>query len=100
MTGHRRGAEAEAVVAMTGVRSIRGEQCRAGRRVVGWSLEALAYTSGVSRDAIGHFERGERATKPETVAAITGALEAEVVLTLGGASSGGAGVLLPLDREL
>jgi transcriptional regulator with XRE-family HTH domain len=61
---------------MTGTRSIRGEQCRAGRGVLGWSLEALAYKSGIGRDAIGHFERGERATKPETLAAIIGALEA------------------------
>jgi transcriptional regulator with XRE-family HTH domain len=39
-------------------------------------VEELAHTAGVSRNSIGYFERGQRATRPETLAAIIGALEA------------------------
>ena len=59
-------------------------QCKEGRRVLAWSVEELAHRAGLSRNSIGYFERGQRATRPETLAAIVGALEsAGVVFTNG-----------------
>jgi DNA-binding XRE family transcriptional regulator len=53
-----------------------GEQCRAARRLLGWSLAEHAHVAGVGLQAIGAFERGETIPRPETLAAIVGALEA------------------------
>ena len=55
---------------------ITGEQCRAARRLLGLSLERFAPVAGVGFQAIGAFERGETIPRPETLAAIVGALEA------------------------
>lgn len=56
--------------------SITSEQCRAARRLLGWSLVEHAHRAGVSLGPIGAFERGESVPRPETLAAIVGALEA------------------------
>ena len=55
---------------------ITGEQCRAARRLLGWSLEKYAHRAGVSLGAIGAFERGESMPRPETLEAIIGTLKA------------------------
>ena len=55
---------------------VSGEQCRAARRLVGWSLEKHAHRAGVSLQVIGAFERGESVPRPEKLAAIMGALKA------------------------
>ena len=55
---------------------ITGAQCRAARRLLGLSLEGFAHVAGVGFQAIGAFERGETVPRPETLAAIVGALEA------------------------
>ena len=54
---------------------ITGEQCRAARRLLGLSLERFAPIAGVRFQVIGAFERGESLPRPETLAAILGALE-------------------------
>ena len=54
---------------------ITGEHCRAARRLLGWSLAEHSHVSGVGLQAIGAFERGETVPRPETLAAIVGALE-------------------------
>ena len=56
--------------------SITGEQSRAARRLLGWSLQNHAHRAGVSVGPIGAFERGESVPRPETLGAIVGALEA------------------------
>ncbi len=55
-------------------------QCKEGRRVLAWSVEELAYTAGLGRNTIGAFERGQRATRPETLAAIVEALKSAGVV--------------------
>jgi len=61
---------------------VTGEHCRAARRLVGWSLAEHSHVSGVGLQAIGAYERGETVPRPETLAAIVGALEkAGVVFT-------------------
>ena len=61
-----------------------GEQCRQARLALGWSLEALADRAGVSKESISALERGRRVHRPETLAAIVGALQAaSVVITPG-----------------
>jgi len=65
---------------------VTGEQCRAGRRLLGWSLAHFAHVAGLNTWAVGRFERGETIPRPEVLAAITGALEAAgVELTADGA---------------
>ena len=53
-----------------------GEQCRAARRLLGWSLAEHAHVAGVGLHTVGTFERGEAVPRPETLKAIIGALEA------------------------
>lgn len=55
---------------------IHGEQCRAGRRLLGWSIEEHAHAAGVNVQTIGAFERAQCVPRAQTLAAITGALEA------------------------
>jgi hypothetical protein len=55
---------------------ITGEQCRAARRLLGWTLRDHAASSGLGVHAIGAFERGETVPWPETLAAIAAALRA------------------------
>ena len=56
--------------------SITGEQCRAARGQLGWSVEKHASRAGVGLGVIGAFERGESVPRPETLKAIVGALKA------------------------
>ena len=65
-----------------------GQQCRQARLALGWSLEALADRAGVSKEAISSFERGKRAPRPETLAAIIGALQAAGVVFRNGDETG------------
>jgi transcriptional regulator with XRE-family HTH domain len=37
---------------------ISGDQCRAARRLLGWTQDDLAAASGICRKTIGNFERG------------------------------------------
>ena len=53
---------------------ITGEQCRAARRLLGWSMHEHAHVAGVGVHAVGNFERGETVPRAETLAAIVGAL--------------------------
>ena len=71
-----RGATGTTRAAKTPAGGITGEQCRAARRLIGLSLERFADVAGVGFQAIGAFERGETVPRPETLAAILGALEA------------------------
>ena len=53
--------------------------CRAGRALLGWSIDELAAAAGVSRRVIVLLENGHRAPKSSTVAQITAAFAAERV---------------------
>ena len=61
--------------ALSNTRTMSGDKCREARRLLGWSIDTLAHTSGIGRDAISNFELAKAASKPESVAAIVGALE-------------------------
>jgi hypothetical protein len=74
---------------------ITGEQCRAARRLLGMSLERFAPVAGVGFQAIGAFERKETVPRPETLAAIVGALEAAGVEFTDGDEPGVKLVRLP-----
>jgi DNA-binding XRE family transcriptional regulator len=54
---------------------VTGEQCRAARHLLGWSLADHSHVAGVGLQSIGAFERGTVAPRPETLKAIIGALE-------------------------
>ena len=54
---------------------ITGDQCRAARRLLGWSQEKHSHEAGLRSQGVGAFERGEVVPRPETMAAIVGALE-------------------------
>ena len=56
--------------------AITADQCRAARRLLGWSQETHSHAAGISSQGVGAFERGEVVPRPETMAAIIGALEA------------------------
>ena len=55
---------------------ITADQCRAARRLLGWSQETHSHEAGISSQGVGAFERGEVVPRPETMAAIIGALKA------------------------
>ena len=69
-----RGALAKAAAQTPG--GITGQECRAARRLLGWTLRKHAAASRLSNHTVGAFERGEGFPLPETLAAIVGALEA------------------------
>jgi hypothetical protein len=50
--------------------------CRQARELLGWTRARHAKAAGVGSDVLARFERGERATRPEAVAAILSALTA------------------------
>ena len=58
------GAASPEPVSPTPRGSITGEQCRAARRQLGWSVEKHASRAGVGRGAISAFERGESVPRP------------------------------------
>ena len=55
---------------------ITGAQCRAARHLLGLSLERFTPVAGVRFQVIGAFERGKSVQRPETLAAVVGALVA------------------------
>jgi transcriptional regulator with XRE-family HTH domain len=72
---------------------ISAEQCRGARAMLGWSQEALASASRISRPTIVDFERGARTPYANNLAAIRSALEAAGVEFIE-ENGGGAGVRL------
>jgi DNA-binding XRE family transcriptional regulator len=51
------------------------DQCRAARRLLGWTQNDLAAASGVCRKTIGNFERGACAPYPSSLKALREALQ-------------------------
>ena len=55
--------------------SLTGEQCRVARRLLGKTIEQFAGVTRIGAKSLSLFERGQRTPQPETLAAITRALE-------------------------
>lgn len=53
------------------------EHCAAAREMLGWSVEALAFRSGVTIKAIMDFESGKRQLRQVSLQALAFAMEAE-----------------------
>ena len=51
------------------------EQCRGARAMLGWSQDALAERSGVSKPTVTDFERGARTPMPMNLQALRRTLE-------------------------
>ena len=64
--------------------AFRLEHCQPARKILGWSVEALAFRSGVSVKAIEDFERGARELLPVTLQALAFSLEREGLIFLPG----------------
>lgn len=60
------------------------EQCIQARERLGWSVEALAFRSGVSRKAIGEYEAGARRLLNITRQALTFAFESAGLVIIPG----------------
>lgn len=73
--------------------SLTPQQCRAARGLLNWSRPRLAEAVGVTLEAIGYFERGERTPHPKNLDAIRAAFEAAGVEFIDG-NGGGPGVRL------
>ncbi|MFV0929306.1 helix-turn-helix domain-containing protein [Pseudomonas jessenii] len=58
--------------------------CAQAREMLGWTVEALAFRSGVSTKAIRELERGTRTLRRVTLQALSFALEAEGLFFLPG----------------
>jgi DNA-binding XRE family transcriptional regulator len=58
--------------------------CAQARAMLGWTVEALAFRSGVSVKAIREFEQGIRTLRRVTIQALSFALEAEGLIFLPG----------------
>jgi len=58
--------------------------CAQAREMLGWSIEALAFRSGVSTKAIRELELGTRTLRRVTMQALSFALEAEGLFFLPG----------------
>ncbi|PZX11856.1 helix-turn-helix protein [Palleronia aestuarii] len=69
------------------------QQCKAARAMLGLSQDGLAKRSGVAVSSIIPFEKGQRAPRNATLAAIRTALEAAGVEFIE-ENGGGAGVRL------
>ncbi|HGA2318132.1 TPA: helix-turn-helix domain-containing protein [Pseudomonas putida] len=63
--------------------SFRNAHCEPARRLLGWSIEALAFRSGVSIGAIERVERGE-VLREVTMQALAFALEKEGLIFFAG----------------
>ena len=68
-------------------------QCRAARSLLSWRQDELEGASGVTKKTIADFERGARAPRVGTLAAIRSALEKAGVDFIDG-NGGGPGVRL------
>ena len=73
--------------------SIRPDQCRAARALLGWSREQLAKKSKVSMATLADFEAGKRLPYDRTLADVQNALEQAGVVLIP-ENGGGAGVRL------
>jgi transcriptional regulator with XRE-family HTH domain len=56
--------------------TITGEQVKAARELLGWTLLDLGFRADVSEATIAALERAQRTTRPDKVQAIQRALEA------------------------
>ncbi|MBI0539012.1 DUF4118 domain-containing protein [Roseomonas sp. KE2513] len=68
------------------------EQCRAARGLLDWTQDELAEHAGVSRGTVRGFEAGHHLLRPDTGAAIQGALETAGVVFLDADGCMGHGV--------
>ncbi|SED77072.1 Helix-turn-helix [Pseudomonas frederiksbergensis] len=64
--------------------SFSAAHCAAARAMLSWSVEALAFRSGVSTKAIRELEAGRRTLRPVTMQALSYAFEAEALVFLPG----------------
>lgn len=76
-----------------------GRSLRAIRKGQGLTLEELSALSGVHRDDLGKYERGEATPRPETVRRIAGALGVPIVSISGGMGWTVSGAVEPWERE-
>lgn len=60
------------------------EHCRQARDMLGWSVEVLAFKSGVSPKAIRDLETGDRTLRSVTMQALAFAFEKEALIFLPG----------------
>jgi len=56
--------------------TITGEQVKAARELLGWTLLDLGYRAGVSEATVAAFEGAQRTIRPDNMQAIQRALEA------------------------
>jgi hypothetical protein len=83
--------------------SFSAEHCAPARRMLGWSVEALAFKSGISPKAIRELEREARPLRRVSMQALSHAFEREQLVflpgqpPLKGANCGGA-TLDPRER--
>ncbi len=73
------------------ISSIRPDQCRAARALLGWSREDLAKQSKVSNATLADFEAGKRTPYGRTLADIQKALEGAGIEFIS-ENGGGAGL--------
>ena len=59
---------------------ITGEQVKAARQLLGWTLLDLGYRAGVSEATVAAFEGTRRTTRPDNMQAIQRALESAGVI--------------------
>jgi hypothetical protein len=64
--------------------SFSAAHCATARAMLNWSVEALAFRSGVSIKAIRELEAGRRTLRPVTMQALSYAFEAEALVFLPG----------------
>lgn len=76
--------------------SLKPQQCRAARGLLGWTQEELADRAGVSRSTVRGFESGQHELLRGSAAMIRGALETAGVILIEPDAHGGYGVRLCL----
>ena len=76
-----------------------GRSLRAIRKGQGLTLEKLSALSGVHRDDLGKYERGEATPRPETVRRIAGALGVHIDSISGGMGWTVSGAAEHWERE-
>lgn len=73
-------------------------QCRAARAMLGLRREDLALAAGVAHATLAGFEGEKRSPHPRTMAAIRATLEAAGAVFIPKDDTGGAGVMVPMDK--
>jgi transcriptional regulator with XRE-family HTH domain len=73
-------------------------QSRAGRALIGWSIDRLSDVSGVSKRDISAFESGSRKIKPASVETLQRALEDGGAHFIAEGKTRGPGVRLKFSR--